>query len=119
MTSVSPAGNLGGPPVRVTDFFYATAFAILMGWLVLGNVIDAKHPSGSLPDQNTASIPPADSASPQQPQPNESTASNSPTVSAPPQQPQPLALATVDERSFWIFVGGSPDVYGVAVSEAD
>jgi hypothetical protein len=24
----------------------------------------------------------------------------------------------VDERSFWIFVGGSPGVYGVAVSDA-
>ena len=82
--------------MRVTDFFYATAFAILLGWLVLGNVVDAEHLGGWLSDESTASNPPADSASP----------------------PQPVALATVDERSFWIFVGGSPDVFGVAVGES-
>ena len=117
MTSVSPAGNLGGPPVRVTDFFYATAFAILLGWLVLGNVVDAEHPGGWFSDESTASNPPAVSASSRQPQPDESTASSPPADSASP--PQPVALATVDERSFWIFVGGSPDLYSVAVSEDD
>jgi hypothetical protein len=85
--------------MRFIDAFYAAAFAILLGWLVLGSVIDAEYPGGSLTDETTASSPPADSAS-------------SP-------QPQPVATATVDERNFWIFVGGSPDVYSVAVSEDD
>jgi hypothetical protein len=85
--------------MRFIDVFYAAAFAILLGWLVLGSVIDAEHPGGSLADENTATSPPADSAS--------------------SQPPQPVASATVDARSFWIFVGGSPDLYSVAVSEDD
>ena len=85
--------------MRFSDVFYAVAFVILLGWLVLGSVIDAEYPGGSLADENATSSPPADSAS-------------SP-------QPQPVATATVDERNFWIFVGGSPDIYSVAVSEDD
>ena len=113
--------------MRVIDFFYTTAFAILMGWLVLGNVIEVEHPDGSLSDESTASSPqvvsaPAVSASPQQPQPGESAASNplvdsALAVSAASRKPHPLALATVDERSFWIFAGGSPDIWSVAVGE--
>jgi hypothetical protein len=74
-------------------------FAGRIGALVLGSVIDAEYPGGPLADENTASSPPA--------------------VSASSWQPQPVATATVDERSFWIFVGGSPDFYRVAVSEDD
>jgi hypothetical protein len=85
--------------MRFIDVFYAAVFVILLGWLVLGSVIDAEYPGGSLADENTTSSPPADSAS-------------SP-------QPQPVATATVDARSFWIFVGGSPDLYSVAVSDDD
>ena len=84
--------------MRFIDIFYAAAFIILLGWLALGSVIDVEHPGGSLVNENTASSPPADSAS--------------------IGQPHPVATATVDERSFWIFVGGSPDVYGVAVGES-
>jgi hypothetical protein len=85
--------------MRFSDVFYAAAFVILLGWLVLGSVIDADYPGGSLADENPVSSPPADSAS--------------------SQQPQPVAIATLDERSFWIFVGGSPDLYSVAVSDED
>ena len=85
--------------MRIIDVFYAVAFVVLLGWLVLGSVIDAEYPGGSLADEYTASNPPADSAS--------------------SRPPQPVASATVDERSFWIFVGGGPDVYSVAVSEDD
>ena len=84
--------------MRFIDVFYAAALVILLGWLVLGNVITVEYPRGSIADEQTASSPPADSAS--------------------IRQPHPVATATVDERSFWIFVGGSPDVYGVAVSDA-
>jgi hypothetical protein len=109
--------------MRVTDFFYATAFAVLMGWLFLGSVIDAEHLRGSLSDESAASSSPAVSASPQQPQPDEITASSlladsASAVSAASLQPNPLALATVDERSFWIFVGGSSDIWSVAVGES-
>ena len=114
--------------MRVIDFFYTTAFAILMGWLVLGNVIDAEHPGDSLSDESTASSPqavsaPAVGASPQQSQPGESAVPNplvdsALAVSAASGKPHPLALATVDERSFWIFVGGSPDIWSVAVGES-
>ena len=85
--------------MRIVDVFYAVAFVVLFGWLVLGSVIDAEYPGGSLADEYTAPSSPADSAS--------------------TRSPQPLATATVDARSFWIFVGGSPDFYGVAVSEDD
>ncbi len=81
--------------MRFNDVFYAAALVILLGWLVLGSVIDAEYSGGSLAEDTTASSPPADSASP----------------------PQPVALATVDERSFWIFVAGSRDVWSVAVSD--
>jgi hypothetical protein len=84
--------------MRFIDVFYAAALVILLGWLVLGSVIDVEHPRGSLVNENTASSLPA--------------------VSASIGQPHPVATATVDERSFWIFVGGSPGVYGVAVSDA-
>jgi hypothetical protein len=95
----APAGNPEGSPMRYIDVFYAAAFAILLGWLVLGSVIDAEHPGASLAGENTASSPPAES------------------VSSP--QPQPVATAMVDERSFWILVGGSSHLYSVAVSEDD
>jgi len=96
----APAGNPGDPPMRFSDVFYAVAFVILLGWLVLGSVIDAEYSGGTFADDaNTTSSPPADSAS--------------------SSQPRPVATATVDERSFRIFVGGSPDVYSVAVSEDD
>jgi len=85
--------------MRFSDVFYSVAFVILLGWLVLGSVIDAEYPGGSLADENTALAPPTDGAS--------------------SQPPQPVATATVDERNFWIFVGGSPEVYSVAVSEDD
>jgi hypothetical protein len=85
--------------MRIIDVFYAVAFVILFGWLVLGSVIDVEYPGDSLANEYTASNPPADSAS--------------------ARPPQPVASATVDARSFWIFVGGSPDVYSVAVSEDD
>jgi len=87
--------------MRSSDVFYAVAFVILLGWLVLGSVIDAEYPGGLLADEHTTSTPPADSAS------------------SPQSQPQPVATATVDERNFWIFVGGSPEIYSVAVSEDD
>ncbi len=85
--------------MRFNDVFYAAALVILLGWLVLGSVIDAEYPGGSLADANTAWSPPA--------------------VSASPQRPQPVARATVDERNFQIFVAGSPDVWSVAISEDD
>jgi hypothetical protein len=85
--------------MRVIDVFYAAAFALLIGWLVLGSVIDAEYPGGSRVDANTVWSPPA--------------------VSASPPQPQPVARATVDERNFRIFVAGSPDVWSVAISEDD
>ena len=85
--------------MRFIDVFYAAAFAILLGWLVLGSVIDAEYPGGSFADETAVSSPPADRAS--------------------TPQPQPVATATVDARSFWILVGGNPDVYSVAVSEGD
>jgi hypothetical protein len=85
--------------MRSSDVFYAVAFVILLGWLVLGSVIDAEYPGGLLADEHTTSTPPADNAS--------------------SQQPQPVATAKVDERNFWIFVGGSPEIYSVAVSEDD
>ena len=85
--------------MRLIDFFYAAALSILLGWLVLGSVIDVEYPGGSLAEKITAASPPADSAS--------------------PLQPQPVATATVDEQNFWIFVGGSPKLYSVAVSEDD
>jgi hypothetical protein len=83
--------------MRVIDVFYATALVILLGWLVLASVIDVEYSDTSLAQENTAASPPA--------------------ASPPLPQPHPVATATVDERSFWIFVGGNPDVYGVAVSD--
>ncbi len=85
--------------MRIIDVFYAVAFVVLLGWLGLGSVIDAEHQGSSHADVYAAWNPLTDSAS--------------------SQPPQPLASATVDARSFWIFVGGSPDVYSVAVSEDD
>ncbi len=85
--------------MRFIDFFYAAAFAVLLGWLVLGSVIDAEYPGASLADQNTASSLPA--------------------VGASSWKPQPVATARVDERSFRIFVAGSPFVWSVAISEDD
>ena len=87
--------------MRFIDVFYPVAFVILLGWLVLSSVIDAEYPGGSLNHENTAPSLPAVSAVALQP------------------QPQPVATATVDERSFWIFVAGSPDVWSVAVSDDD
>jgi hypothetical protein len=91
--------------MRFSDVFYSVAFVILLGWLVLGSVIDAEYPGDSLADENATASPPAASALPPQPQPQP--------------LPQPVATATVDEQNFWIFVGGSPDIYSVAVSEDD
>ena len=85
--------------MRFSDVFYPVAFVILLGWLVLSSVIDTEYPGGSLNDENTASSLPA--------------------VSSLSLLPQPVATATVDERSFWIFVAGSPDVWSVAVSDGD
>ena len=85
--------------MRTIDVFYAATIGILLGWLVLGSFIDSEHPGGSLADENTASSLPA--------------------ISAPSQQPRPVATAKVDERTFWIFVAGSPNVWSVAVSEDD
>ncbi len=93
--------------MRIIDVFYAVAFVVLLGWLVLGSVIDAEYPGGSLADEYTASNPPTDIGSSQ------------PANSASSRPPQPVASAMVDARSFWIFVGGSPDLYSVAVSEDD
>ena len=45
--------------MRFIDVFYAAAFVILLGWLVLGSVIDVEHSGGSLVNENTASSPPA------------------------------------------------------------
>ena len=85
--------------MRFSDVFYPVAFVILLGWLILSSVIDAEYRSGSLNDENTAA--------------------NLPAVSASSLQPQPVAIARVDEQSFWIFVAGSPDVWSVAVSDDD
>ena len=85
--------------MRFNDVFYAAALVILLGWLVLGSVIDAEYSGGSLSDEHTTSSPPA--------------------VSASSQQPKPVATARVDERLFRIFVGGAPDIYSVAVSDDD
>ena len=85
--------------MRAIDVFYAAAFAVLLGWLILGSVIDAEYPGGSLAHENTTSNPPAHSAT--------------------SQPPEPIASAMVDERSFWILVGGSSNLYSVAISEDD
>jgi len=85
--------------MRFIDVFYAAALAVLLVWLVVGSVVDAGFPGGSLRDR--------------------STASGLPAVSAVTGQPQPVATATVDERSFWIFVAGNPTVWSVAISEDD
>ena len=85
--------------MRFIDVFYPAAFVILLGWLVLGSVIDAEYPGDPLAE--------------------ESTAPNLPSVAASSRQPQPVATARVDERSFWIFVAGSPNVWSVAVSNDD
>ena len=85
--------------MRFIDVFYPVAFVILLGWLVLSSVIDAEYPGGSLNHENTGPSLPA--------------------VGAVSLRPQPVATATVDERSFWIFVAGSPDVWSVAVSDDD
>ena len=85
--------------MRFNDVFYAVALAILLGWLVLGSVIDAEFLGDSLSDEYTTASPPA--------------------VSAASQQPKPVATARVDERLFRIFVGGNPDVYSVAISDDD
>lgn len=85
--------------MRFSDVFYPAATVLLLGWLVLSSVIDAEHRSASLAAENTAL--------------------SLPSVSASSLQPQPVAMATVDERNFWIFVAGSPDVWSVAVSSDD
>jgi hypothetical protein len=85
--------------MRFIDVFYAAALAVLLVWLVLGSVIDARLPGSLLADENAASSLPAVGA-----------------LSSPP---QPVATATVDERSFWIFVAGNPTVWSVAISEDD
>jgi len=85
--------------MRFIDVFYAAALAVLLVWLVLGSVIDARLPGSLLADENAASSLPA--------------------VSSVTGQPQPVATATVDERSFWIFVAGSPTVWSVAISGDD
>ncbi len=85
--------------MRFSDVFYPAALVLLLGWLVLGSVIDAEYRGDSLADEN---------GSP-----------SLPSVSTSSLQPQPVATATVDERSFWIFVAGNPDVWSVAVSDDD
>ncbi len=85
--------------MRFSGVFYPAATVILLGWLVLSSVIDAEHRGASLAEENTTS--------------------NLPSVSASSLQPRPVATATVDERNFWIFVAGSPDVWSVAVSNDD
>jgi hypothetical protein len=85
--------------MRFIDGFYACAFIILLGWLVLGSIIDSEHPSDSLADEHAISSLPVTSSS---------------SV-----RPRSIATATVDERNFQIFVAGSPDVWSVAVSEDD
>jgi hypothetical protein len=85
--------------MRVSDVFYSAALVILLGWLIMGSIIDAAYPGGSPTNQNTASHLPA--------------------VSASSGQLQPLATATFDERNFWVFVGGRPDVWSVAISADD
>jgi len=85
--------------MRTIDVFYAATIGILLGWLVLGSVIDSEHPGGSLANENTAS--------------------SLPPISASSQQPRPVATAKVDERVFQIFIAGSPNVWSVAISEDD
>jgi len=95
----APSENPGDPAMRFSDVFYPVALVILLGWLVLSSGIDAEYPGSSLNHENTTPSLPA--------------------VSAVSLQPQPVARATVDERNFWIFVAGSPDVWSVAVSDDD
>jgi hypothetical protein len=85
--------------MHFSDFCYSAALVILLGWLILGSVIDTEYSDGPLADQNAAASPPA--------------------VSSSSPHPQQLATATIDERRFRIFVAESPDVWSVAVSEDD
>jgi hypothetical protein len=85
--------------MRTIDVVFAAAIGILLGWLILGNVVDSEHPGGSLANDNAASSLPA--------------------ISAPAEQPRPVATAEVDEQIFRIFVAGNPNVWSVAVSEDD
>ena len=85
--------------MRFSDVFYPSALVILMGWLVMLSFIDVERPGDPLADENVAA--------------------SLPSVGASTLGPQPVATATVDERNFWIFVAGSPDVWSVAVSDGD
>ncbi len=85
--------------MRFSDVFYPSALVILLGWLVTLGFIDVERSGDLLADENVAS--------------------SLPSVSASTLGPQPIATATVDERDFWIFVAGNPDVWSVAVSHDD
>ena len=85
--------------MRFIDGFYACALIVLLGWLLLGGLMHSEIPSSPRAGEDrTASLPP---------------------ISASSGQPRSVALATVDQRHFRIFVAGSPDVWSVAVSEDD